>query len=52
MKIFVGYHCEVCGTDFDTDSRNLIDHADPECPVCGCDDKIQHVYADEDIEEE
>lgn len=55
MKIFAGYHCEECGADFDVDSRTLkekyIYHTDPECPVCGCDDMIKHVYVDDKEEE-
>lgn len=56
MKVFAGYHCDECGADFDVDSRTLrqkyISHADPECPVCGCDDMIKHVYKSVDAEED
>lgn len=47
MKIFVGYHCANCDTDFDTDSRNLIDHTEPDCPVCKCNDEVKHIYIDD-----
>lgn len=52
MKVFMGYHCDNCNVDFDVDSRNLRDHADPACPVCGCDDKVKHIYGDVEDDEE
>ena len=51
MKVFMGYHCTHCDTDFDTDSRNLIDHTEPDCPICECNQEVKHIYVD-DAEEE
>jgi len=48
MKIFVGYHCDNCNTDYDVDSRNLIDHIEPDCPVCECNDEVNHIYIDDE----
>lgn len=49
MKVFMDYHCTNCDTNFDIDSRNL-DHTDPKCPVCECNDEVKHVYIDDEEE--
>lgn len=51
MKVFMGYYCSRCNLDFDIDSRNL-DHNEPKCPECDCNENIKHVYIDTDEDEE
>lgn len=47
MKIFLGYHCANCDTDFDVDSRNIVDNIEPECPICECNNEVKHIYIDD-----
>lgn len=51
MKVFMGYHCTICDTDFDIDSRYLIDNTEPDCPECECNQEVKPVYIDDKEEE-